>query len=124
MNIHLTEYNALITLNSMNSIIFDALAEPNRLNVIELLKKGGLSVNDIAKKLQLRQPQTTKHLQTLAKAGLVKVTPVAQKRIYELCPETFYEISHWANTYQAIWEDRLELMDDYAKKIAAQTKTD
>lgn len=55
----------------MNAQTFSALAEPNRLKIVELLLKGSLSVGEIADRLKLNQPQTSKHLRVLSEAGLV-----------------------------------------------------
>lgn len=108
----------------MNAMTFNALAEQNRLNIIELLRSGSFSVNEIAEQIKLRQPQTTKHLQVLAKAGLVKVTPSAQKRVYELRAEPFFEIDEWIKTYQKLWDERLDAMDTYAQSVVAESTRD
>ena len=74
----------------MNSTII-ALAEPNRLQIVELLRDGPLSVGEIAEKLGLKQPQVSKHLRVLSEAGLVEVQPIANKRIYKLRPQPLKE---------------------------------
>jgi DNA-binding transcriptional ArsR family regulator len=64
----------------MNAQTFSALAEPNRLDIVDLLLNGPLPVGEIAGKLELNQPQTSKHLRVLCDAGLVEVQPVANRR--------------------------------------------
>lgn len=76
----------------MNTQTFSALAEPNRLNIVELLLEDSLSVGEIAAKLKLNQPQTSKHLRVLSEAGLVEVQPIANRRIYKLRQEPFQEL--------------------------------
>lgn len=66
----------------MNVKIFSALADPNRFGIVELLREGPLPVGNIAERLELSQPQTSKHLRVLTEAGLVQVEPSANKRIY------------------------------------------
>jgi DNA-binding transcriptional ArsR family regulator len=61
---------------------FAALAEPTRLRIVELLRSGPRPVNDIGERLELTQPQVSKHLRTLKEAGLVDVQPLAQQRFY------------------------------------------
>ncbi|MBP1934520.1 ArsR/SmtB family transcription factor [Ammoniphilus resinae] len=97
----------------MNVQIFSALAEPNRLNIVELLLEGPLQVGDIAKKLEMNQPQTSKHLRVLCDAGLVEVQPVANRRIYRIKPEPLQELDKWLNSYRRLWEARMDRLDDY-----------
>ncbi len=92
---------------------FSALAEPNRLQIVELLRENPRSVNEIVDKLHLNQPQVSKHLKVLSDAGFVEVHPQANKRVYELSPQNFLEIDRWIETYTKLWEvnfDRLEAM--------------
>jgi DNA-binding transcriptional ArsR family regulator len=100
----------------MDALTFTALAEPNRLKIVELLREQPRSVNEIALLLKLRQPQASKHLQALAAAGLVTVRPVAQQRIYALRPERFRQIENWVNSFQQSWNQRLDNLDNYLKK--------
>jgi uncharacterized protein YndB with AHSA1/START domain/DNA-binding transcriptional ArsR family regulator len=81
----------------MDSAIVTALAEPNRLRIVELLGVAPRSVGEIAAVLQLRQPQVTKHLQTLERAGLVTLHPLGQRRIAALRRERLRELAAWAD---------------------------
>lgn len=72
-----------------------ALAEPNRLHIVELLRDGPRPVGEIAVRLGLRQPQVSKHLRVLSAAGFVEARPLAQQRIYQLRPEPFRELDAW-----------------------------
>lgn len=101
----------------MNAQIFSALAEPNRLNIVDLLLDGPLPVGEIADKLELNQPQTSKHLRVLCEAGLVTVQPEANRRIYQLRPEPLQELDKWLDTYRRLWEARLDRLDDYLQVL-------
>lgn len=98
---------------NINPTTLSALAEPNRLRIVELLRGQPLSVNDIALRLRLRQPQASKHLQTLNKAGLVTAHPYAQQRFYSLNPEPFLRLDDWLNSFEAYWDQRLNKLEDY-----------
>jgi DNA-binding transcriptional ArsR family regulator len=80
------------------------------------LSRQPYSVNEVAKLLKIRQPQVSKHLNTLTKAGLVNIHPVAQQRIYSLSPQPFIELKDWANSFQQYWGERLDNLDNYLKK--------
>jgi DNA-binding transcriptional ArsR family regulator len=101
----------------MNVMIFSALAEPHRLDIIDLLSEGPLPVGDIAERLELNQPQTSKHLRVLTGAGLVQVQPVANKRIYKLRPEPLQELDTWLETFRRIWEVKFDNLDAYLHQL-------
>ena len=91
---------------------FAALAEPNRFRIVELLRGGARTVNDIGAKLELAQPQVSKHLRVLKQAGLVEVEPRAQQRVYELRGKPLRELHQWLERYRKIWDARFEALDE------------
>jgi DNA-binding transcriptional ArsR family regulator len=103
---------------------FTALAEPNRLHIIELLREGPLSVNEIVERLGLSQPLVSKHLRVLNQAGLVRVQVNAQQRIYQLEARPFEELDSWLGTYRRIWNTRLDNLDAYMQELKAEQKGD
>ena len=80
----------------MNVSVLVALAEPNRLRIVELLAVAPRTVGEIASVLELRQPQVTKHLQTLERAGLVEVHPLGRRRVCALRRPALGELARWA----------------------------
>jgi DNA-binding transcriptional ArsR family regulator len=96
---------------------FSALAEPNRLQIVELLRHRPLPVGRIAERLRMRQPQVSKHLRVLSEAGLVQVRPVAQQRIYGLRAEGLKELDDWLEGYRRLWGERFEQLDDVLRGL-------
>jgi DNA-binding transcriptional ArsR family regulator len=96
---------------------FSALAEPNRLQIVELLRRRPLPVGQIAERLRMRQPQVSKHLRVLSEAGLVQVRPVAQQRIYGLRAEGLKELDDWLEGYRRLWGERFEQLDDVLRDL-------
>jgi DNA-binding transcriptional ArsR family regulator len=90
---------------------FKALAEPNRLHIIELLRDGPRPVGDIVHHLHLRQPQVSKHLRILTNAGLVDARIDAQRRIYALRPAPLQQLAVWLERYRRLWEQNLQRLD-------------
>src|SRR5882762_11842975 len=90
---------------------FRALAEPNRLQIVELLLAGPRPVGDMVDQLGLRQPQVSKHLRVLSEAGLVDVRVDAQRRIYALRPAPLRELEVWLERYRRIWEENYQRLD-------------
>src|SRR5215831_8996724 len=74
---------------------FAALAEPNRFRIVELLRSGARSVNEIGERLDLNQPQVSKHLRVLRDVGLVRVEPRAQQRVYDLQAKPLRQMNDW-----------------------------
>ncbi len=108
----------------MNSTTLSALAEPNRLRIVELLRDGPRPVGEIARRLKLRQPQASKHLHVLSMAGIVIVHPIAQQRLYQLQPAPFMELGSWLETFRQLWEDRLDVLDDYLQELKSARQGD
>ena len=101
----------------MNTTTLSALAEPNRLRIVELLRDSPCPVGEISRRLAIRQPQVSKHLRVLSEAGIVDVRPVAQQRIYQLQPKPFEELDGWLGTFRQAWEQRLDSLDDYMQEM-------
>jgi len=104
----------------MNTATLSALAEPNRLNMVELLLKGPLTVGEIADRLHIRQPQASKHLKVLSEAAIVEVTPDANRRIYQLRAEPLQELDEWLEAFRGMWEERFDQLDQYLKHLQQQ----
>ena len=101
----------------VDTTTFSALADPSRLAIVELLRGGPASVGEIAERLDLRQPQASKHLRVLNEAGLVEVRALAQRRIYALRAPGFEELEHWLDDFRAAWEPRLDSLEQYVQTL-------
>lgn len=97
----------------MNVTTFNALAEPNRLRIIEFLRSGPNTVGAIAETLFIRQPQVSKHLKVLSQAGIVAMQPFAQQRVYQLQAQPFEELNAWTDSFRRTWDARLDNLDAY-----------
>jgi DNA-binding transcriptional ArsR family regulator len=98
---------------------FAALAEPNRYRIVELLRGGARSVNEIGERLALNQPQVSKHLRVLKEAGLVDVEPRAQQRLYELRAAPLRKLHDWLERYRKVWDARFEALDVLLEELEA-----
>lgn len=79
---------------------WNALAEPTRRQILEVLASGPRPAGEIAGHFTLTAPAISQHLKTLLRAGLVRVRAQGQQRIYELDPEGLREISAWIGSIQ------------------------
>jgi len=106
----------------MDTTTFSALAEPNRLRIMELLlgADGSLTVGEIAGSLGLQQPQASKHLRVLLEAGLVEVEAVANRRNYKPRGEPLQALDAWLERYRKIWSERFDNLDSYLKELQSK----
>lgn len=101
----------------MQSTVFAALSEPSRLRIVELLKTGPMSVGEISETLGIRQPQVSKHLRVLGDSGIVTGEALARQRIYHLEAEPFEEIGNWLESFEQLWETRLDSLGNFLDSI-------
>jgi DNA-binding transcriptional ArsR family regulator len=104
-----------------------ALTEPSRRAVLGLLRQRPHAVGELVDALHLSQPATSKHLRVLREAGLVRVVPDAQRRIYALDPAPLAELDAWLAPYRALWNERLDALgqhlDDTSDDTSDETST-
>ena len=96
----------------MHVSVFQALADPMRLRIVETLQAGEHAVNDLVDKVDIHQSGVSRHLRILHEAGFLKVRPEGQKRFYSLRPEPFHELDAWVADYRSFWEARLDKFAD------------
>ena len=92
----------------MDICAFEVLADETRLSILDLLRTGERTVNEITDNVEIRQSGVSRHLGILHAAGFVQVRRDAQRRYYSLRPEPFREIEQWLASYQRFWEARLD----------------
>jgi DNA-binding transcriptional ArsR family regulator len=77
----------------------------------------------ITRQLSLGQPQVSKHLRVLRRAGIVEAQPLAQQRIYGLQSAPFQELEAWLGTFQPTWEDRLDALEWYLHDLQTSRRS-
>jgi DNA-binding transcriptional ArsR family regulator len=95
---------------------FEALAEPTRRRILDLLCEREHSVGDLVERLGLPQPGISRHLRVLREAGLVRVRQDAQRRWYRVRPEPLAEIDAWLAPFRRFWTDRLDALERHLDK--------
>ena len=90
--------------------VLQALADPNRRTVLEVLRSGPATVTELAEMLPIARPGVSRHLRVLREAGLVEAHPDAQWRVYRLRVEPLVELDVWLGSYRALWQQRLDAL--------------
>ena len=88
--------------------VFQILADPTRRRLVETLRDGERSVNELVEMVDIGQPGVSRQLAILEDANFVVVRPEGRRRLYALRPEPFQELSQFVTGYRAIWEGRLD----------------
>ena len=101
---------------------FNAIAEPRRRDILTLLAGGERSVNEVVEKLDLAQPQASKHLAVLSKVGLVSVRKAGRQRLYRVNAEALRPVHDWVKTFERLWNERLDRLADYLNELQAREK--
>jgi DNA-binding transcriptional ArsR family regulator len=104
--------------------VFNAVAEPRRREILDVLAGGERSVNDLVALLGVAQPQVSKHLRVLREVGLVDVRDERRQRIYQLNGPALKPIHDWVKRYEQTWNARLDALDDLLAELKTMEATD
>jgi DNA-binding transcriptional ArsR family regulator len=90
---------------------FNAVAEPRRRQIVDLLAGRERAVNDLVDELGLAQPQVSKHLRVLREVGVVDVREAGRRRLYRLNGRALKPIHDWIKSYEEMWSERFDELD-------------
>jgi DNA-binding transcriptional ArsR family regulator len=96
--------------------VFEALADPTRRRIVELLSEEERSAGEVAAYFEVSRPAVSKHLRILREAGVVSVRMDAQKRIYRLEPNALGEAEGWLARRRRFWGERLDALQAHVEK--------
>ena len=103
---------------------FNAVAEPRRRQILDVLADGERSVNDLVTVLGLAQPQVSKHLKVLREVGLVNVRDEGRRRVYSLNGRPLRPIHDWVKNYERMWSERFEALDEVLEELVREEESD
>src|SRR3954452_23203966 len=95
-----------------NADVFNAVAEPRRREILDVLAAGERPVNELVVALGTAQPVVSKHLRVLREVGLVDVRDAGRQRVYSLNGHALKPVFDWVRSYEATWNDRFDALDD------------
>ena len=98
---------------------FNAVAEPRRREILDVLVDGERPVNHLVAELGLAQPQVSKHLRVLREVGLVNVREEGRQRMYSLNGQSLKPIHDWVKGYEQTWSERFDAMDEVLEELKA-----
>ena len=103
---------------------FNAVAEPRRRQILDVLVEGERRVNDLVTLLEVPQPQVSKHLRVLREVGLVQVREEGRERIYRLDGRSLKPIHDWVENYERMWSERFDALDEVLEELVEKEEED
>ena len=103
---------------------FNAVAEPRRRQILDVLANGERPVNDLVLELGLAQPQVSKHLKVLKQVGLVEVRDEGRQRVYRLNGRPLRPIHDWVREYERTWSERFDSLDELLEELKSKEQGD
>jgi len=116
----ISEYDRAVARASTTSDVFNAIAEADRREILDVLITGEKGVGAIVSELSMSQPQVSKHLRVLSEVGLVRCRAEGRRRLYRLEPARLRPLRDWLANYEQAWNDRLDRIDDYLQELQQQ----
>ncbi len=107
-------------LNKMRRDVFQAIADPVRRDIIELLAEETLTINAIAEKFDISRPAISKHLKILNECELIDYRKEGRERFCFIQAKNLLPAFLWIEKYQNLWEDRLDSFDHYLNKLQSK----
>lgn len=97
--------------------VFQALADPTRLAVVERLCQGPVATSELAAPFKMAMPSFLQHLDVLADCGLIRSKKKGRVRTYELAPEALKPVEDWLSAQRKLWEKRLDRLDSFLNEL-------
>jgi DNA-binding transcriptional ArsR family regulator len=117
-------YNVAMARAATTADAFNAVAEPRRRQILDVLSRGELPVNDLVRRLGLAQPLVSKHLRVLREVGLVDRRDVGRQRIYRLDGRRLKPIHDWVKNYERSWSQRFDRLDVVLEELKKREEDD
>jgi DNA-binding transcriptional ArsR family regulator len=96
---------------------FNAIAEPQRREILVLVRGGERPVTELARALGMTQPQASKHLRVLREVGLVRVRGAGKQRLYGLDARGLQPVHEWLGGFERFWSGSFDRLDDYVQRL-------
>ena len=102
--------------------VFQAIADPNRRRIIDLLAKEPMTLNAIADKFHISRPAISQHIKHLTECGIVEIEQKGRERYCKIQPQNLIPAFLWLEQYQKQWEKRIDSFEQYVNKLQSKNK--
>jgi DNA-binding transcriptional ArsR family regulator len=101
----------------MRRDVFQAIADPIRRDIIELVSTESLSINEVAEKFEISRPAISKHLKILNECGIIEIHKKGRERFCLIQPKNLLPAFLWIEQYQKLWEDKIDSFENYLMEL-------
>lgn len=101
----------------MRRDVFQAIADPTRRDILNLLASQSLNLNTVAEKFPISRPAISKHIKILTECGLIEIKQQGRERFCEAKLGNLNEVSQWVEQYRKFWTDKLDSLELYLNSI-------
>ena len=106
----------------MRRDVFQAIADPTRREIINMLAHKSLNLNSVADKFAMSRPAISKHIKILTECGLITINQQGRERYCEAKLEKLNEVSDWVEKYRKFWTEKLDALENYLTELQAAEK--
>jgi len=103
--------------------VFQAIADPTRRQIINLIAKQSLNLNAIAENFEISRPAISQHIRVLTECGIVVIRKQGRERYCEAKLETLSEVSNWVDQYKHFWNEKFNSLDRYLQNVQKSNKS-
>ena len=101
----------------MRRDVFQAMADPVRREIIELLSREILTISEVADHFEISRPAISKHLKILEECGVVTINQKGRQRYCIIKPKNLIPAFLWIDQYRQLWEERIDSFESYLKQL-------
>src|SRR6478752_1862388 len=118
----ISEYDRAMARAATTSDVFNAIAEPQRREILTLLRAGEWPVTDLARELGMAQPAASTHLRVLREVGLVRDRRAGKQRLYGLDARGLRPVHEWTGGFEQFWSESFDRLDAYVQELKQTRK--
>lgn len=107
----------------MRRDVFQAIADPTRREIINLVARRSLNLNSVAENFDISRPAISKHIKILTECGLIVIRQEGRERYCEARLEKLNEVSGWVDQYKRFWTEKLDALEEYLNTLQTKSKS-
>ncbi|TAL69869.1 MAG: ArsR family transcriptional regulator [Bacteroidetes bacterium] len=106
----------------MRRDVFQAIADPNRRAILDLLVTRKMTLNEISENFKISRPAVSKHIKILTECGLIEIEKQGRQRYCRVKIDKLNDVSNWVERYRLIWEEKLDALENYLNVLQKKEK--
>jgi DNA-binding transcriptional ArsR family regulator len=102
--------------------VFQAIADPTRRQIIELVAHNEMNLNAIANNFDISRPSISQHIKILYECGIIDIQKIGRERYCKIQPTNLREVADWVERFRGLWEPKLDSFEKYLNKLQSKRK--